>query len=83
MAHMLQQHSFGQPVHSNAVDMARPGAPHQRRKGAPAGQSLLHVPEMPLLASREDDRPQDMGHIPVEGEMPPPDYGQATERYDL
>lgn len=49
-----------------------------------AGQSLAHVPEDQLRANRMniDGRPQDLGHVPVDGEMPPPDYSQATERYN-
>lgn len=65
-------------------------AHHPRSKGASvpqlstAGQSLTHIPNTELLVNRMnvEGRPQDMGHVPVEGEMPPPDYDQATEQYD-
>lgn len=49
------------------------------------GQPISHISEVALLANRMnvESRPQDMGHVSVDGEMPPPDYGQATEPYNL
>ena len=46
-----------------------------------AGQSFIQISPVDLLVNRMNvqGRPQDLGHVPVESEMPPPNYDQATE----
>jgi len=69
------------------ADTTRTGGRHPKQKGAPvqlpftAGQSLSHTSPADLLVDRmnAEGRPQDLGHIPVEDEMPPPNYHQTTE----
>jgi hypothetical protein len=71
----------------SVTDTAPSGTRHAQRKGAPvqlpstAGQLFIQISPVDLLVNRMNvqGRPQDLGHVPVEGEMPPPNYNQATE----
>ncbi|KII92353.1 hypothetical protein PLICRDRAFT_37120 [Plicaturopsis crispa FD-325 SS-3] len=69
--------------------LSLPGVASASQKGQPirmgpaAREDLSGVPASELSAGRMhvEGRPQDFGHIPVDGEQPPPDYSQATEPY--